>query len=163
MRIIAGKFKGRQLAPLGGAELRPTLDRVRESVFSILAGRTPGARVLDLFAGNRRGGAGGAQPWRGTCGFCRARPGGAKSHPQEYGKMWRRRRFGNASFLHGAKSAWDAGPAGGGVRSGLRRSPFRRGAVRAHPESFGGVSGCAFRLLGAGRALPQGRVGRQLW
>ena len=51
MRIIAGKFKGRQLAPLGGAELRPTLDRVRESVFNILTGRTPGARVLDLFAG----------------------------------------------------------------------------------------------------------------
>ncbi len=51
MRLISGKFKGLRLAALGGAEIRPTLDRVRESVFSILADRVPDARVLDLFAG----------------------------------------------------------------------------------------------------------------
>ncbi|TMV15607.1 16S rRNA (guanine(966)-N(2))-methyltransferase RsmD [Arenibacterium halophilum] len=57
MRIIAGRFRGRALTPLGkgdaGAHLRPTPDRVRESLFSILAARgvVDGARVLDLFAG----------------------------------------------------------------------------------------------------------------
>ncbi|MEC7258970.1 MAG: 16S rRNA (guanine(966)-N(2))-methyltransferase RsmD [Pseudomonadota bacterium] len=57
MRIIAGRFRGRALTPLGkgdaGAHLRPTPDRVRESLFSILAARgvIEGARVLDLFAG----------------------------------------------------------------------------------------------------------------
>jgi 16S rRNA (guanine966-N2)-methyltransferase len=57
MRIIAGRFRGRALTPLGkgdaGAHLRPTPDRVRESLFSILAARgvLDGARVLDLFAG----------------------------------------------------------------------------------------------------------------
>ncbi len=57
MRIIAGDFRGRALAALGkgdaGAHLRPTTDRVRESLFNVLmhTGAIPGARVLDLFAG----------------------------------------------------------------------------------------------------------------
>ncbi|MDN5559374.1 MAG: 16S rRNA (guanine(966)-N(2))-methyltransferase RsmD [Ruaniaceae bacterium] len=52
-RIIAGEFAGRRLAvPQKGT--RPTSDRVRESLFSILNGRgaLAGARVLDLFAGS---------------------------------------------------------------------------------------------------------------
>ncbi len=57
MRIIAGKWRGRRLASLGkgddAARLRPTPDRVRESLFSMLQakGLVEGARVLDLFAG----------------------------------------------------------------------------------------------------------------
>ncbi len=59
MRIIGGKFKGTALASLGkgdaSAYLRPTTDRVRESLFNLLAhGDYPGiegTRVLDLFAG----------------------------------------------------------------------------------------------------------------
>ena len=59
MRIIGGKYKGTALASLGkgdlDAHLRPTTDRVRESLFNLLAhGDYPsieGTRVLDLFAG----------------------------------------------------------------------------------------------------------------
>lgn len=60
MRIIAGQFRGRRLASVGkgdaGAHLRPTTDRVRESLFSMLQGGRfgdpfDGTRVLDLFAG----------------------------------------------------------------------------------------------------------------
>ncbi len=60
MRIIAGKFRGLTLAAVGKgdarAHLRPTSDRVRESLFSMLTGGrfgdpVTGARVLDLFAG----------------------------------------------------------------------------------------------------------------
>lgn len=60
MRIIAGDFRGRALASVGkgdaGAHLRPTTDRVRESLFNVLAGGAyddpiTDARVLDLFAG----------------------------------------------------------------------------------------------------------------
>ena len=57
MRIIAGKARGTQLAEVGAgdaaAHLRPTSDRVRESLFSMLThlGVINGARVLDLFAG----------------------------------------------------------------------------------------------------------------
>jgi 16S rRNA (guanine966-N2)-methyltransferase len=52
MRVIAGHYKGRRLAAPAGAETRPTSDRVREALFSVLGGRVAGARVLDLFAGS---------------------------------------------------------------------------------------------------------------
>jgi 16S rRNA (guanine966-N2)-methyltransferase len=50
MRIIAGEFKGRRLAAVKG-RIRPTSDKVREAVFSILGAAVAEARVLDLFAG----------------------------------------------------------------------------------------------------------------
>jgi 16S rRNA (guanine966-N2)-methyltransferase len=50
MRIIAGEFKGRRLAAVKG-RIRPTSDKVREAIFSILGPAVVGARVLDLFAG----------------------------------------------------------------------------------------------------------------
>lgn len=51
MRIIAGTFRSRQLKSLKGLALRPTSDRLRESLFNILAERIPGCRFLDVFAG----------------------------------------------------------------------------------------------------------------
>ena len=51
MRIIAGEYKGIRLAALKDVELRPTLDRVRESLFNQLAPEIEGARFLDLFSG----------------------------------------------------------------------------------------------------------------
>lgn len=51
VRIIAGELKGRRLEVPRGASVRPTADRVREALFSILLDRTPGARVLDAYAG----------------------------------------------------------------------------------------------------------------
>jgi 16S rRNA (guanine966-N2)-methyltransferase len=51
MRVIAGQHRGRRLVAPAGRATRPTPDRVRESVFSILAS-VAGARVLDLFAGS---------------------------------------------------------------------------------------------------------------
>ncbi len=52
MRIIAGKHRGRVLAAFAGRDVRPTSDRVKESLFSMLAYRLPAARVLDLFCGS---------------------------------------------------------------------------------------------------------------
>lgn len=52
MRIIAGEFGGRLIAAPPGESTRPMLDRVREALFSKLAARFEGARVLDLFAGS---------------------------------------------------------------------------------------------------------------
>jgi 16S rRNA (guanine966-N2)-methyltransferase len=51
MRVIAGAHKGRRLTSPPGNSTRPTSDRVRESLFSIL-GDIEGLRVLDLFAGS---------------------------------------------------------------------------------------------------------------
>ncbi len=52
MRVIAGKHRGRVLAPFRGEDIRPTPDRVKESLFQILGPRLAGARVLDLFCGS---------------------------------------------------------------------------------------------------------------
>ncbi len=51
MRVIAGRFGGRPIATPAGDRTRPTSDRVREAVFSILGGGLDGERVLDLYAG----------------------------------------------------------------------------------------------------------------
>ena len=63
MRIIGGRHRGAKLADLAGNKTRPTADRVRESIFNILAGGRYGSPlisgiVLDLFAGT------GASPGR---------------------------------------------------------------------------------------------------
>ena len=51
MRIISGEAKGRTLFAPPGAQTRPTSDKLRGSIFNIIAARVPGARVLDLFGG----------------------------------------------------------------------------------------------------------------
>src|ERR671938_656629 len=55
MRVVGGRLKGRNLASPASREIRPTADRLRESVFNILVhaydNPIEGARVLDLFAG----------------------------------------------------------------------------------------------------------------
>ncbi|WP_280550080.1 16S rRNA (guanine(966)-N(2))-methyltransferase RsmD [Halomonas sp. 11-S5] len=51
LRLIGGEYRRRQLPVLDRPGLRPTPDRVRETLFNWLAATTPGARVLDLFAG----------------------------------------------------------------------------------------------------------------
>jgi 16S rRNA (guanine(966)-N(2))-methyltransferase RsmD len=51
MRIIAGTLKGRRLQTPTWTGLRPTSDKLRETLFNILTPRLAGARVLDLFAG----------------------------------------------------------------------------------------------------------------
>jgi 16S rRNA (guanine966-N2)-methyltransferase len=51
VRVVAGEFRGRRLAAPRGARTRPTADRVREALFSML-GDVSGARVLDLYAGS---------------------------------------------------------------------------------------------------------------
>jgi 16S rRNA (guanine966-N2)-methyltransferase len=51
LRVVAGEFKGRRLVAPRGARTRPTADKVREALFSML-GDVEGARVLDLYAGS---------------------------------------------------------------------------------------------------------------
>ena len=51
MRVISGTLRGRRLSAPAGLITRPTSDRVREAVFSILGGRIQAKMVLDLFAG----------------------------------------------------------------------------------------------------------------
>ena len=52
MRVITGKARGRKLITLSGDEVRPTTDKVKESVFSIIQFQIEGRKFLDLFAGS---------------------------------------------------------------------------------------------------------------
>jgi 16S rRNA (guanine966-N2)-methyltransferase len=72
MRIVAGTLRGRAIVAPADSTIRPTSDRVRESVFNILAHGVPdftleGARVIDLFAGT---GALGLEAISRGAGFC---------------------------------------------------------------------------------------------
>ena len=51
MRVIAGLYRSRQLVAPRGTGTRPTSDRLRETLFNILAPRIPGSRFADLYAG----------------------------------------------------------------------------------------------------------------
>lgn len=52
MRVIAGQYKGRRLKALDGMAVRPTSDRMRETLFNILAPRIEDARFVDVCAGS---------------------------------------------------------------------------------------------------------------
>lgn len=52
MRVISGKYRGRKLSAPAGKGVRPTTDRVKEAIFSVIQFQILGARVLDLFAGS---------------------------------------------------------------------------------------------------------------
>ena len=52
MRIISGTARGTNLYTLEGLDTRPTLDRVKEPLFSIIQMHIPNAKILDLFAGS---------------------------------------------------------------------------------------------------------------
>ena len=52
MRIIAGNMKGRKLNPPKGDSIRPTSDKVKEAVFSMIGEHIDGAVAIDLFAGS---------------------------------------------------------------------------------------------------------------
>ena len=51
MRVIAGTYRSRQLSAPRGTQTRPTSDRLRETLFNILAPRLEGCRFVDLYAG----------------------------------------------------------------------------------------------------------------
>jgi 16S rRNA (guanine966-N2)-methyltransferase len=51
VRVIAGRYRGLRIHTRAGLQVRPTSDRVRESLFGILGDRVVGVRVLDCFAG----------------------------------------------------------------------------------------------------------------
>jgi len=52
MRVIAGEYRGRRLIAPDGTDTRPTIDRVKEAIFSMIEPEISGAVCLDLFAGS---------------------------------------------------------------------------------------------------------------
>jgi len=70
MRVIAGEYKGRKLQPPADNSVRPTTDKVKEALFSILTDRIWGSKVLDLFAGTGNLGIEALSRGAELCVFC---------------------------------------------------------------------------------------------
>lgn len=70
MRIIAGEYKGRRLKAPFDNRIRPTTDKVKEAVFSILTNDIYGSNVLDLFAGTGNLGLEALSRGAEHCWFC---------------------------------------------------------------------------------------------
>lgn len=74
IRIIAGKYRQREIAAPVGMDTRPTLGRTRESLFSILFGKIEDKKVLDLFAGSGALGFEALSRGAASCVFCDKAP-----------------------------------------------------------------------------------------
>ncbi len=72
MRIIAGKYRSRTLEAPAGLATRPTSDRLRETLFNVLAPRMEGAVFLDLYAGSGAVGIEALSRGAAERGFCGA-------------------------------------------------------------------------------------------
>ena len=70
MRVIAGDYKGRKLQPPADNSVRPTTDKVKEALFSILTEKIWGSRVLDLFSGTGNLGIEALSRGASECIFC---------------------------------------------------------------------------------------------
>lgn len=70
MRIIAGEYKGRRLETPENYDIRPTTDKVKEAMFSILSNDIPGAVCVDLFAGTGNLGIEALSRGAKKCYFC---------------------------------------------------------------------------------------------
>lgn len=75
MRVISGTARGLKLDSLDGLSTRPTLDRVKESIFNMLFDKTVGANVLDLFAGSGAMGIEALSRMAENCTFVDSYPG----------------------------------------------------------------------------------------
>jgi len=78
VRVITGTAKGRILRTVKGRDVRPTADRVKESLFNVLGPRVVGARFLDLFAGSGSVGIEALSRGAASCTFVDIVPGHLK-------------------------------------------------------------------------------------
>lgn len=78
VRIVAGQWRGRRIAVPALPGLRPTPDRVRETLFNWLAPRLPGSRCLDLFAGSGALGIEALSRGAASCVFVESSPAAAR-------------------------------------------------------------------------------------
>src|SRR5438046_9851543 len=95
MRVIAGKLGSRRLRSLRGADIRPTSDRLRETLFNVLTAGNPdalkGSVWLDLYAGTGAVGIEALSRGAGMVFFVESSPTAARSEERRVGKECRAR------------------------------------------------------------------------
>ena len=78
MRVIAGKYKGRRLVSPADSSIRPTGDKVKGALFSVIAEKVPGGRILDLFSGTGNLGIEALSRGASSCVFADRSPAGIR-------------------------------------------------------------------------------------
>jgi len=145
IRIIAGALRGRKIRVPAGLSVRPTSDRVRESLFAILGSFGEGIQVLDVYAGT------------GALGFEAISRGAAAVTFVESGREAARLLRANAATL-GVETRCRivAGDAVATVASGAPGAPFD--LVLADPPYALGEEASLLRALSQGALSPSARV-----
>jgi 16S rRNA (guanine966-N2)-methyltransferase len=113
VRVVAGEYAGRRLTAPRGGRIRPTADRVREALFSVL-GPLEGLRVLDLFAGSGALGIEALSRGARDATFVDSHPAAVRAIRENLARLGAERarvfRADVPSFLHGAarhEEVWD--------------------------------------------------------
>ena len=155
MRIIAGSYRSRTLEAPPGLSTRPTSDRLRETLFNVLAPRIEtaarGAAFLDLYAGSGAVGLEALSRGAALVTFVERAPAGPEDLARQPGAPGNRRRISHSCRQRGCVSAIrkQIQSKTRTLRSSVSRPTLRRGA---------GVRGCAWA---AGRGgLPDSGAGR---
>lgn len=127
VRVIGGRLRGSKLPVANRPGLRPTADRVRETLFNWLQPQLPGARVLDLFAGTGALGFEAASRGAGRVVLVERDPGLAASLREQAARL----KVENLQVESADALAWLAGAAGQGFDLAFLDPPFDAGVWEA--------------------------------
>ena len=142
MRIITGSKRGKKLVTLEGEQVRPTTDRVKESLFNILQFQLEGRKFLDLFAGSGQIGLEALSRGAALCVFVDSAKESIRvveKNIQSTGLGDRAKVVGFAAYLRGSREMFDIAFLDPPYRTGLLEQALPLVAQRMNP---GGVILC---------------------
>ena len=147
MRVITGTARGTRLQTLEGEATRPTIERVKEAMFSAIQFEIEGRTVLDLFAGSGQLGIEALSRGAHRCDFVDSAPGAVRVVTENLKKC----RMTERAAVH--QRTWDAFLAASKTRYSLifLDPPYRSGLCLAAMEALCGGKPCHCRVRdGAG-------------
>ena len=147
MRIIAGEFRSRKLEAPAGLATRPTSDRLRETLFNVLAPRIEGAAFLDLYAGSGAVGLEALSRGAGSVVFVERAPAGLAALRGNLDRLGLTAGF---RIQSGSVGAWLRKASGGGATFDLVFLDPPYEAADEYAATLGMLGGDAAGLLAEG-------------
>jgi 16S rRNA (guanine(966)-N(2))-methyltransferase RsmD len=147
MRIIAGEFRSRKLEAPAGLATRPTSDRLRETLFNVLAPRIEGASCVDLYAGSGAVGIEALSRGAGSVVFVERAPAGLAALRGNLDRLGLTAGF---RIQSGSVGAWLRKASGGGATFDLVFLDPPYEAADEYAATLGMLGGDAAGLLAEG-------------
>ena len=147
MRIIAGEFRSRKLEAPAGLATRPTSDRLRETLFNVLAPRIEGASFVDLYAGSGAVGIEALSRGAGSVVFVERAPAGLAALRGNLDRLGLTAGF---RIQSGSVGAWLRKASGGGATFDLVFLDPPYEAADEYAATLGMLGGDAAGLLAEG-------------